>query len=52
MMARQFRIGDRVDNDWEALRFNAIGSVWGRDTSAAVQIVGVAPWVLRGEVSR
>jgi hypothetical protein len=50
--AHQLRMGETVDNGWDTLRMRAIGSLWGRGTSAAVQIVGAEPWALRAEVTR
>jgi hypothetical protein len=43
--------GDGIDIGWETLWANTIGSMWGR-TAAAVEIVGIDPWVLRAELSR
>jgi hypothetical protein len=43
--------GNNTDIGWDTLWATIIGSMWGR-TTAAVEIVGIDPWVLRAELSR
>jgi hypothetical protein len=38
--------GERPSLGWEALRADALGSVWGRHTYR-VRVEGCPPWVLR-----
>jgi hypothetical protein len=41
----------RLSPGWEALRADALSSVWGRHTDR-VRVAGCPPWVLRAELRR